>query len=461
MKLKKLFRIGLLALAFLFATSAAVARAELPSPNSPRHGNQEFGSKTALINHTKPLLAHIRYPYTQTFADAALEQWAKSTYEALKQEFEEVQSRHEKLEGEINISFASYLHQDSYGSVIEKGTYRHSKQDSPKHVLKSFNFDLKNELLLSLDDVVAPAYQEEIVAKLKEKIAAAHPKDKVLDASVSWLEHHVLTEDGLKIFLETAKAIKGGKGVTEALLSFEELGEALLLRLPGSAVSNSTADLASESIPTFRQLSDIDPERPVIALTFDDGPSVYTLQILELLAQYDVNATFFVLGENIGAHPGIVKMASQLGNEVLGHTWSHFELTKLSEDEIKDEIMRTEYALDQLTGGNRPPLFRPPYGAFDDKVKEVVADLGMAMIFWTVDSLDWQSQDPVAIWYEVMNQLKDGSVVLFHDLYPTTVTAIKWLIPDMIERGYQFVTISELMELKGQEFVPGTVYFTE
>ncbi len=199
----------------------------------------------------------------------------------------------------------------------------------------------------------------------------------------------------------------------------------------------------------------IDPDKPMIALTFDDGPSKYTPEILETLKNNNSSATFFVLGQEADKYKDTIKLIMEEGSEVGNHTYNHKDLTKLSDEEISDQIHKTEDLI-YITSGNVSSLVRPPYGASDAKLNEKIS---RPIIKWSVDTRDWQSRDAQKIIDHVLSHAKDGEIVLMHDIYKSTAEASKIFIPRLIEMGYQLVTISEMAESRGISLTAGQQYY--
>ena len=198
----------------------------------------------------------------------------------------------------------------------------------------------------------------------------------------------------------------------------------------------------------------VDPTQKLVALTFDDGPSMYTEEILDLLTSNDSRATFFMVGYNIEKHPERVKMVLDAGCEVGNHTSGHKDLSDISRSAIESEVYDNERLLNEA-GAEGELLLRPPYGLTNDTVKEVVK---RPMINWSVDSRDWKTKDAASTVAEVKKNVRDGRVVLMHDIYKSTVEAVKELIPWLKEQGYRLVTVSELYEARGEELKDGHVY---
>lgn len=198
----------------------------------------------------------------------------------------------------------------------------------------------------------------------------------------------------------------------------------------------------------------VDKESKMIALTFDDGPNYNTNKVLEVLEEYNVPATFFVLGSKIKGNEHIIKRIKESGSEIANHTYNHKILTRLTEVEVRKEIASTSNQIYKVTG-EYPTLLRPSYGIINKKVK-LLADT--PIIIWDIDTLDWKYHNSKKIAGRVLSKAKDGSVVLMHDVYSSTSNALKIIIPELKERGYTFVTVSELFYYKGIELVNGKVY---
>ena len=192
--------------------------------------------------------------------------------------------------------------------------------------------------------------------------------------------------------------------------------------------------------------------KPCIALTFDDGPNPATTpRVLDILKQENIHATFFMVGIHVVGNEGIVKRAYQEGNEVGNHSWDHPDLTKLTPAEVNAQIQQTQVAI-ATAGVPAPRVMRPPYGAVDDMVK---SHIRLPIVRWDIDPEDWLERDPGKITQSVLQHAKPGGIILMHDIYPSTVDALKPVI-DGLRPNYQFVTASQLLQLtpgdQGQYF---------
>jgi peptidoglycan-N-acetylglucosamine deacetylase len=204
-------------------------------------------------------------------------------------------------------------------------------------------------------------------------------------------------------------------------------------------------ELPEKPEPSDENDSDKDKDTPSsgkqVALTFDDGPHpTNTLEILELLEEYNAKATFFMLGNRVEFYPDIAKVIAEKGHELGNHTWSHKDLTSLGQEEMSEEVNITNEVIQNATG-EQATVFRPPYGAINDQVREV---LGIPSTLWTIDTMDWKSHDPNAVLSIVKENITDGSIILMHDIHETTVEAVELVLKFLDEEGYEFVTVSEI-----------------
>lgn len=193
----------------------------------------------------------------------------------------------------------------------------------------------------------------------------------------------------------------------------------------------------------------------VVALTFDDGPfTKVTNRIMDVLLEYEAGATFFVVGSRLEMYSDTLKRLYENGFEVASHTWSHKNLNKLTEKQITKEITRTLDGLKKYIPVENV-LLRPPYGSADETVRGLAKT---ALINWSLDSEDWKSRDAEKIIEHVLDTVQDGDIILMHDLYECTAEAVEYLVPELIERGYRPVSVSELFRIKDIPLEEGILY---
>ena len=196
-------------------------------------------------------------------------------------------------------------------------------------------------------------------------------------------------------------------------------------------------------------------ETKLLAITFDDGPSRYTSELLDGLKLRGAKATFFMVGPNVSAYPDVVRRMKDEGHQLATHTMSHAYLPSLEPSEILEEVNGVEERIENIVGEGKHYL-RPPYGAFNSKVKSTV---GTPMIHWSLDTEDWRYRNSTAVYNSIVNTVKDGDIILLHDLYKTSVEGALKAIDTLQQRGYVFVTVEQLLRRRGITPEDGTVYF--
>ena len=187
-----------------------------------------------------------------------------------------------------------------------------------------------------------------------------------------------------------------------------------------------------------------------VAVTFDDGPHPrYTPQILDILAEYNVKATFFMVGSNADYYPELVRRVLAEGHEIGNHTYNHYHTANVSTEVLAQDILACGVTLSKYTGGTPPKLFRPPEGVFNEEIKAFCEREGYTLVMWSVDTRDWAHTPVSDIVAGVRAHVQDGSIILMHDFIgkkSPTPTALRKIIPMLQESGYELVTISRLLE---------------
>lgn len=197
------------------------------------------------------------------------------------------------------------------------------------------------------------------------------------------------------------------------------------------------------------------PEERLIAITFDDGPRRETTErLLDGLEERDARATFFLIGRQIEGNEDLVERMQAEGHQVGSHTWSHTRLTGVSADTLRQEVGRTEEALEDLLGPGSYWL-RPPYGAVDAADRDLIQT---PMIKWSIDPRDWEKLDTAQVTAAVLKAAAPNQIILLHDIYPTSVDAALSVVDALQGEGYRFVTVEELLEANGIQPEAGVLY---
>jgi len=485
---------------------------EIVRDEGPYHATIEYGTPEVIKHNNGPLFTYIRFPQGGNPTDEFITEWATGLYDKLVMEFNSVLASDSSAIGEVNVHFDSYLVDNRYAGIFENGEFSYSLTTQTEVVVKTFNIDLLRNILLDTTDILDYSQSESILSLLHNRILAEHPEtDRYLDfIDESWLYHLVIGHKGIIVVLERYMFLPESFDTLTVTLPYEDLGSALLIRTeppldavptpvptpdpetPASHPDTSQPDdfdpddfdpddfdpddpdaddpdagdpdpgeeHHTDTTPTDvpPQTGSIDPSKPMIALSFDDGPGVYTNEFLDLFEQYGVRATFCTIGNLVNTQKDALNRAVSMGCEVIGHSWDHKNLAKLSADAVRKQITDTSNTIHSVTGVTTP-AFRPPYGAVSDTMKQVSAELGYTIIYWSVDPEDWNTKDADAVYNAVMHNVKNGSIILSHEIYKSTLAAYKRLIPDLLSQGYQIVTVSELLHHKYGDLTPGHVYY--
>lgn len=252
-----------------------------------------------------------------------------------------------------------------------------------------------------------------------------------------------------------------GAGVRRGLRAAGALAAAACLTLTlsgcghGDAIRPSSARARAADAPARFGTVDC-RQAKCIALTFDAGPSENSARLLDILKREQVPATFFLLGaRHIDKYPELVRRMAAEGHEVASHTWDHEILTRIPPARVRDELGRTNDAIERLTG-HKPTLMRPPQGRTDSTVHGICKEMGLSEVLWSVTAKDYATTDSALITRRVLDQATRDGIILLHDIYQGTVPAVPGIIDALKARGYVFVTVPQLLAPGRAE--PGKVY---
>lgn len=411
---------------------------------------KEYGSPASHIDMSEEIAIGIMYPETEAaFLNKAINQWIVSTVGKYTEEAESAPEG--KGAAELTFYYESFMADEFTASIVMKGTYFAPYMAHPEDIVKVFNADLKEQRLFEIGEL----FEGDAKEKIKELIMKKTGVEKE-DADDGILDSAYLTKNELVVVLERGRYLPMSDGTKTAVFNYTEIAELLRRAFEESDVKPEEEKLSD--IKTDAVEYNIDPDKPMIALTFDDGPSAHTDRLLDIFAKYGGKGTFFVVGNLIDSRKSTLVRIAGEGHEIGNHSWNHRQLTNLSDDEVRDQIMMTRAKIYDVTGVDCK-IVRPPYGACNDSVRAVGAALGVSYVNWSVDTLDWKTKNADAVYNEIMKDVSDGAIILCHDLHKTTVDAMERVVPALIKKGYQLVTVSQLMECKGKTIEAGKMYY--
>ena len=414
---------------------------------------REYGSPASHIHMDEKIVVGILYPETEVAdLNKAINKWIVETVEKYTAEAYEQSSGQETAE--LTVSYESYYADENTASILMTGTYMVPFMAHPVDIVKTFNVDLKNKKLFGVGDLFDSDNRESFINDVAVKAGV-----NTSNIDGEFLECGYLTSDSVVVVLERGAYLPMSDGTKTVRFEYDEIEELMKKPFENNIPAKETEEVVDAPIVNIDDGNRvIDPDKPMIALTFDDGPSAHTDRLLDVFAKYGGKGTFFVIGNLIDGRKNTVKRIVAEGHEICNHSWNHRQLTNLSEEEITDQIMMTRAKIYDTVGVDSL-IMRPPYGACNDTVKAVGAKVGVSFVNWSVDTLDWKSKNAVAVHNEVMKYACDGAIILCHDLHKTTVDAMETVIPELIEKGYQLVTVSELMEYSGKSLEVGKMYY--
>lgn len=346
---------------------------------------------------------------------------------------------------------------------------------------------------VSSDLTPATLYEYQIIAQKGSGEKVRESKAKTISAytlpeTISGATAITMSKDSLTVSWANAQPVNGYelKYSTEQDLSSTEP----LVFTPGEVVTNSNTGVLNYTVPNLTvgttyyfsmrsfcgedvysewsevfsgtvtqavDMTGIDINKPMVALTFDDGPDsgAITDRILAALTSAGGHATFFQLGELCERYPDVAKRIVEQGSQIACHTYDH---THMGDAVTTEDIIRANDAIESASG-IRPDAFRSPGGASTDLIFSTCTSQGQAIYHWSVDTRDWSSRDADSIVTETQNNVSDGSIILMHNIYDSTADAVERIVPWLVEQGYQLVTVDQLIQAKtGQPPVPGTEY---
>lgn len=381
-------------------------------------------SNKEIISYTRNdnKLVSINYPVTNVgVLDEAISTYVNRIY----LEFNENKS---VKKPELNIS---YTYKEVNDDIINVSIQSEIVTDRTINKIKTFTYNKQTNKFLTMEDLINDinVLDYDIKNLLLEKYGNINMEYL---SKVSY-DYFTIDDENLTIYFNQSE-IKNSSN------------ELIYLDIPLNSLKLLIDIDKTEDTDIYLSIKkkDISMDDKVVALTFDDGPSQYTDKILKLLKKYDACATFFVVGNKVDFYDDTLREMLKQGSEIGNHSYSHKLLTRLSEKEFKEDLNKTQEIIKKLTGFT-PKVFRPTYGGYTNKIKKYT---DLSFVLWDVDSRDWSVKKKDKILKNVLPNVKSGSIVLMHDNHEYSLKALEPMIKELKSKGYKFVTVSELLELK-------------
>lgn len=364
----------------------------------------------------------INYPVTNINAlDDAISSYVNKVY----YDFKDLKS---SVTPELNIS---YTYKEVNNEVINVSLKTEIVTDKTINKIKTFTYNKNTDKFLTMEDLVEDLNGLDYEIK-KELIEKYQDADMDYLSNVSY-DYFTIDDENLTLYFNPAEI----KSKHDELIYLDIPLDSLKLLVDVDMTEENGSYLSIKK-------KNVSIDDKVVALTFDDGPSKYTSKILDVLKKYDASGTFFLIGNKVDFYSDVLRRMLNEGSEIGNHSYDHKLLTRLSKGEFEEEINKTQEAIKKITGFT-PTLFRPTYGGYTDTLKGYT---DLRFVLWDVDSRDWQVKSKDKILKNVLPNVKSGSIILMHDNHEYALRALESMIKDLKDKGYKFVTVSELLELK-------------
>lgn len=412
---------------------------------------QQIGEPVSVVEYAAPFSYGLQYPKTgyqsvdDMIAQAVAERRAAFDKKYLLPE-NLPESGKPSADTALFLRYETYLTEDGNLSLVL--FEREEPADAaPVTQLYILHYDLAAGTAQKPEDLMWERFRENASAYTQKYFLETEPYKKglfgdykkTLASDSSTFDRFALTDDGVLFYFEPYQLFPGSYGLVRLIIPYEDMRAK-------AAPPQAAPDIAG-----------FDAEKPMVALTFDDGPNPRnTGAILDTLEQYNAVATFFDLGSLVERYPAVVQREIALGCEVGSHSYNHKDFKKLSNAEISNDVKAVSRAF-QSAIGQEPTLFRPPYGNTNQRVN---GQIPMPLVLWSVDTLDWKSRNATSVMAAVKKAGNlDGKVILMHGIYESSAEATAQLVPYLLEEGYQLVTVSQLIEAKyGETPQPSKLY---
>ncbi len=388
----------------------------------------------------------IQYPLINDKTDGTVKKHAKAMLKSFKKEIKRYEHGNGEDRAVYTASYSIVKNSDIYVSLLYTvHRYNPARElDDIRYIAKIYDISTGKEVSArKIFNVRYPALVSGYVTSiLKADARYAHETGTKLfientKPDIDNFSNIGFSEDTLTVYFSAGDIFPSDIGELKVDVPLSRVHESMLL------------NITDYSAPVY------DPDKPMIALTFDDGPlKATTSKILDTLESVGGRATFFIIGNRVNAQKEMIIRGDSLGCEYGNHSWSHTDLSVLSEAEMLEQLKKTDDALYSVIG-KKCALTRAPYAAISDAM---IKAADTPFIGWSVDTRDWETRNAASIKEKILGNVSDGDFIVMHDIYTATAAAMEEIIPQLAAQGFQLVTVSELMEARGIPLTPGKVY---
>ena len=389
----------------------------------------------------KNMVIGVNYPKTNTNLDKDILEYVNTQLDYFKSNFGDSDYLIDR--DEINIDYKYKVINNRYISLVLTTYINSYKLTYPIYDIKSYFYDIKNSTYLTLNDLFDEENKLVLFNYVGNKLKTDYENYIVLDNIENFYSLDNLAKYSFYVDADSILIY-----FTPDQLS-SDYYDLLTISVPLSLVKFNIDFKIDENMSMIKYDSStvsniIDPKKKVVALTFDDGPSIYTKDIIDILKEEDVNATFFILGNKVETYQNVLIESIKNGNELGNHSYNHKWLSKLSIKNLTDQIESTQEIIKEKL--NYEPVFlRPTYGSVTNRIRN---NTNLKIALWSVDTKDWKIKNVDRIIKKATENIKDGDVILMHDIFERTSLALKGIISELKSQDFQFVTLSELEEIE-------------
>lgn len=387
-----------------------------------------------VIEENKNIIVGINYPTTgYKKIDNLVNSDIEKIYNDFKDNYESFSNLTTK--SELNIDY-TYNKLDNNIITITINVYiNSSKLKSSLNYIKTYNYDINKNKILSLNDIVDSDNIKKIPKLINNYLIKNYGEfiniNELNNIKYNY-ELFSIDNDYIYIYYNPNEVSKSYDDIIEILIPLNKIN---------LSFENKNKETKKVSSPVNNI---IDVNKKVVALTFDDGPSKYTDELLDILKENDAVGTFFITGNKVEIYSDTLSKAIKNGNELGNHSYNHKWLTKVNNDELHDQITKTQNIIYE-TLNYTPTNFRPTYGSINNNMRK---NINLNIVLWNVDTMDWKYKSVDKIVSRATKNTKDLDIILMHDTRKRTVDAVKKIIPILKEQGFTFVTVQELQEIK-------------
>ncbi len=381
----------------------------------------------------------ILYPtFNILYFDKIIENMINEKRETFDQKNEKYKELTDTTKADLKIGYKSYKISDFLVSVVFDISEREAFDTEYENRYVTYNFDLKNEKQISLNDLFKGRYLNYISSYIENELINKEGLDYeklrlALYPSEENFSNFLLKDDRILFYFDKYSSVGMDLCVE---IPYEDISEYIKRGYLESKVKKEDYLYDNISGP-------IDDRVPTVVLTFDDGPSKNTDDVVDILRKYNAVATFFMVGYRLDTvEDDVLKNLLEEGSTINSHSYDHTSFTKLSGSKIQKQVEDTANLIYEKTGYNIR-FVRPPYGSYNDKVKQ---NCEYPLVNWSVDPRDWDTSDPDVVYENVMSVVEDGDVILLHETHDSTIEALPKILEKLNEMGYQTVTMEEMVD---------------